>query len=560
MKKFPRILVRVFLILAVVCMLTFTVSGILAGHEVARAEKDKAKGITAGLTETAKKDEPAAPTPEPTPAPTPEPATAPAFVKAESIRAVGGTLSRGDIINIVDNYDENYYVLQDAKGDRYFVARKYIRTTEPAYGAEKSFFTVEDTPVYSTAYLEGTPDAKLAINSMFVVSDELNGAAFGKYQDSAGNMKTGYVDTANLSAEELSTWTECDGYIAVDKTGIYANPDLKGTPTKEVVKRAQVHAYEKVGDALRIKVIDSSVPVYGEEGYISANAFSNEIPGYGGTAYNGYTGGGDNSWSFDSGYSDYTGGTDYSGGSSTGGSTGGGGNVEPSGPLYGEDIHLAHADKIVIVADFISISTEQTPELKITGTKGTVFSNGVELISAFYNKGETVSLIAKDNDLFWTVLADHKVCTIPAYSVRLEGEPEEEEEPEFKETVGYIAQDKVSIYTNPEMSGTPIAEVAIRVSVRAYEKVGNALLIEVIDPSVPVNGVKGYISANAFSEEMPGYTWQTYTPETGGEYGWGYTGGFDYGGIPDYSGWSSGGSSGGSSTVDSGAEWSVPVL
>ena len=543
MKKLPRILARLFLVLAVVCVLTFTLSGMIGGHEVADTENGKRNEEPAVLTDTAQNDEPAVPVPVSTPVPTPEPPTVPATVKAENISAVAGTLARNDVVNIVDTYGDEYFVVQDANGNKYFVEKKYVRTNEDAYGKETSFFTKSDTPVYSSAYLEGKPDATLKINSIFVVSDELNGVAFGSYQPdgTAGNPVTGYVDVANLSAEELSTWTECDGFISADKTGIYANPDLKGTPVTEVAKRAQVHAYERIGDALRIKVTDSSVPVNGAEGYIAINAFSKEWPGYGNNEYYGYSGGGSNSWDFDfGGYSDYSGvsgsdGIDWSstGSSGSGGSIGGGGSTETSGPLYGEDIHLAYEHRTIIKADFIADVKEETPELEITGTKGIVFSDGVELITAFYQKGDTVQLIEKDNDLFWTVLADHRACTIPAKSVLPEGESEEEEEPVIQEMDGYISRDRVNIYNNPELSGTPVAEVAIRVSVHVFEKIGNALHIEVTDPSVPVNGVKGYIPANAFSEEMPGFTWETYTPGNSSGYDWGYSDGIDFGGYSE---------------------------
>lgn len=466
------------------------------------------------LPKIAQTASPASPAPESEPVVSstselaPEPATTLAYVKAESINAVAGTLSRNDTVNIVRTEDE-FYVVQDADGEQYLVEKKYIRTTEPM-GTQMSYYTAADTPVYRTAYLSGEPETTLASNSQFAVSDTLNGIAYGSYQGESGS-GTGYVDLSCLSETEQSLWHDIDGYICVDKVGIYDNPELSGTPITETVIKVHVHVYEQVGKSLHIKIIDTSVPTYNVEGYIPIEAFTDKTPNFGWGTYD-------------------AGGSGGSGGGSSGG--GGGG-----GPVYGGDIVLAYKvveePRIVLLAGVTADGS--TPVA--AGTPGTSFSDGVELIVASYKKGDSVNLVAKDTNKYWTVLANHKICQIPAGSVQLEGEPEVEEEVAQTETLsmdGFICKDKVGIYDNPELSGEPIEMTVIRLQVHVSEKVKDAYHIEVTDTSVPIKGTTGFISIDAFSTEWPGLGWDGYYGDGGGG-GGGSSGGGDPGGGSDWS-------------------------
>ena len=470
------------------------------------------------------------PTVTSTPAPTPEPATVTAYVKQEPIRAVYRTLSRGDIVTL-SGTEGDYYIVQGEGTDRYYVDKRFIRTNEPRMSGETALYISADAPVYTTAYLDKEPIALLPLNSQFIVSDELNGVAYGSFQLDSGGSRQGYIDRANLSEKKWSLWQDCDGYIVVDKVGIYDNPDLSGTPIAETVVKVHVHVYEQVGNALRIKVIDTTVPTYNIEGYIPVEAFSDETPDFGMAYY---------------GISEEGGGS--SGGGGGGGSSGGDGSSGGGGggPLYGGDINLGY--HVTEEPRLILLSSETM--LTQAGTIGTSFSDGVELIVAFYEKDAPVSLIAKDNDKYWTVLANHKTCQIPAGSVRLEGEIEEDVASPL-DLQGFIKNDRIGIYDNPELAGEPVEIAVIRLQVHVIEQIKDAYKIEVTDTSVPIHGVTGYISIDDFSEEWPSMNWGP------------YDGNFDFSGGGSSGGGgggSSGGGGGGGSGSSGGSEWSVPVM
>lgn len=458
----------------------------------------------------------------PTPAPTPEPETVTAYVKNDAIRAVYRTLSRGDIINISGN-EGDYYIVSGEGTDRYFVEKRFIRTKEAKLSGEMTLYTNADAPVYATAYTDKDPVTLLPLNSQFTISDELNGIAYGSYRTTSGQSGQGYIERANLSETEWSLFHDCDGYIVTDTVNIYDNSELAGAPIDVTVIKVKVHVYEQVGNSLRIKVIDTTVPSYNVEGYIPVDAFSTETPDFG-MAYYGIGG--------DSGGSSSGGGGDSGGGGSSGG--GGGG-----GPLYGGDINLGYR---VTEPPHIMLLSSETVD-SASGTMGTSFSDGVELIVAFYGKGDPVNLIAKNNDEYWTILANHKTCQIPANSVRLEGEVEEEMSTEL-DLHGFIKNDRIGIYDNPELTGEPKEIAVIRLQVHVSEQIKDAYRIEVTDTSVPIHGVTGYISIDNFSEEWPSMNWGP------------YDGNFDFSG-GGTGGGGGGGSGGGSS---GGSEWSVPVM
>ena len=330
---------------------------------------------------------------------TPEPDTIPATVRRDNTHAIVGKFERGDIVNIIDESNDDYYIIRDMQNSFYYVEKRFVRTDGKSFGEEQPMYADSDTAIYETAYLEGIPLTTLEKNDLVVEIDELNGIAFCYYQpnDTDEPPVYGYTEAKNLSNDKYSSWQA------------YYNPP--------------------------------------------------------------------------------------SGGSS--GSSGGGSGR--SGGSDGEDIFLYYFPDPVssISAEKISYNSGNK-ELEITGTEGEIFSDGIEIIAAIFNKGETVNFIEKNNDDFWTILYEHKVCQVPAKSVRIDGE----EDP-WEITDGYIGVDQTELYDNPEMEGSPMKRLVIRAKVRGLELDGDALYIEVIDSTISACGMKGYIPSDSFTTERP---------------------------------------------------------
>ena len=415
---------RVIVMTIVTCMLLAV--GIVPAFSLTNGNTTPAEP-TEETAETAEAEQPETEEPIeilPAPVQTPEPDTVPATVRKDDIRAIVGKFERGDIVDIVDEANDEYYVIQDVKGFFYYVDKRFVRTDEEPFGEEQPMYADSNTVLYETAYLEGEPITTLEKNAVVVQIDELNDIAYCYYQpdDTDEPPMYGYTEVKNLSKDKHSSW----------------------------------QAY-----------------YYG------------------------------------------------------GGSSGGGGGYSD-----GEDIFLAYMPDPIkpVMASKIAYK-DDNKDLKITGTKGEIFSDGVEIIAAFYNKGEVVNFIEKNNDEYWTILYEHKVCQIPAKSVRIDGE----EEP-WDVTDGYIGVDQTEIFDNPELEGKPIKKLVIRAKVRGLELDGDSLYILVTDNTISAYNMEGWINVENFTTERPA---------SGG--GW-------YGGSSGGGGGSSGG--GGGSAPASTPEWS----
>lgn len=434
--------------------------------------------------------------------------TQPGYVKKESVHAVLNTFDRGDTVKIIGEKDDMYTITDDY-GNRYFAEKKYIRTKEiSAIAAPAEYYTAAKTEAYSSAYLEGNPETIFAVNSVFRAEDELNGVYYGSYEKD-GKRVYGYIGENSISKTMFSAYAETDGFIAPARADIYDNPELEGHPIRQVVQRAHIHVYEQVGDSLRIKVTDESISAYGTEGYIAQEDYCEVAP--------------EIKW--DPSMAKSSGG---------GGSSGGSGG----GVSYGQDIMLGYrvdTGREPRVAVPLAAITPQSVEVNSTETyiEGTVFTDGLELIAAIYEKGDEVKLVEKNKDIYWTLLADGKLCTVPAGSIRLEGEPKE---PEMEEKDAFIAEGGAKIFDNPELTGTPIKQAAARVKIHIYEQIGDALRIRVTSESVSAYGVEGFISISEYTEDRPEIKWDPSMAKASG---------------------GGGGSSGGSG---GGSDWSVPVL
>ena len=222
----------------------------------------------------------------------------------------------------------------------------------------------------------------------------------------------------------------------------------------------------------------------------------------------------------------YGGGSSGGGGGSSGGGGGGGGYSD------GEDIFLAYMPDPIkpVMASKIAYK-DDNKDLKITGTKGEIFSDGVEIIAAFYNKGEAVNFIEKNNDEYWTILYEHKVCQIPAKSVRIDGE----EEP-WDVTDGYIGVDQTEIFDNPELEGKPIKKLVIRAKVRGLELDGDSLYILVTDNTISAYNMEGWINVDNFTTERPASGGGWYGGSSGGGSSGGGGGGSAPASTPEWSG------------------------
>lgn len=424
------------------------------------------------------------------------------FVKKEPVKAVLNTFKRGETVKIVGEKDD-MYIITDDFGNRYFAEKKFIRTDEESkVTAPADFYTAAEAKAFSSAYLDGDPAKIFKVNDVFRVEDELNGVYYGSYEKD-GIRVYGYIAEASISDVLLSTFAETDGFVAPYRADIYDNPELEGTPIKQVIQRAHIHVYEQVGNSLRIKVTDESISAYGTEGYIAVDDFTEEAPAI--------------KW-------------DPSMAKGSGGGGGGGAGGGGGGPAYGQDIMLGFritpADKppvLVPLAAVIAQSVED--ELDKPYTEGTVFTDGLELIAALYEKGDEVRLIEKTNDIYWTVLVGDKVCTILSGTVRLEGEPEE---PEMEEQDAFIAEGGAKIYDNPELAGEPIKQAAARVKIHIYEQVGDALRIKVTSETVSAYGVEGYISIDEYTADRPEIKWDPSMARASGGGGGGDGGGSDW--------------------------------
>ena len=420
------------------------------------------------------------------------------YVKPETMTPVLSLLERNAEVDIIDELDD-YYVIADTLGNTYYTDKAFVRTEKDAtLDVDVSMFTADKTKVYSTAYMEGEPVITMGLNGFFTMADKLGDVVYGYCATKDGEIVYGYTKAENLSKEEFSSFPETDGYIVKDMVPLFDNPEMNGNPIKHLGKRYRIHVYEQVGESLRVKVTEDSVSAFGMEGYIEIEAYGDEAP--------------EIKWAPPA-----AGG----GGGSSGGGGGGGGFSD------GADIFLAYRSGLQkeLFKNIQLISNETEPERKFAGERGVSFTDGLKVYAALYKKGDEVALVEKNNDYFWTVLVNNKVCVVPAGSVRLEGEPDEDA---FEAHEMYGIADMAGIYDNPELSGNPIKLIGKRVKVWASKKVGNAYYIEVTETSTSAFGTKGYISIDNIGDERPEVKWAP--PAAGGGGGDGGSGGGGGGG------------------------------
>lgn len=145
----------------------------------------------------------------------------------------------------------------------------------------------------------------------------------------------------------------------------------------------------------------------------------------------------------------------------------------------------------------------------VEGTRAEVFTDDLEVYAGFVEKGETVALIDRTNDENWSALMDHMVCSIPAYSVLLEGE----EEP-FEEFDGYVVMGVTSAVCSDTNLSNVITQIPQNSKVHVVAMIGNIYEIDVIEESIGAYGTHGYVSAEEITDTQ--HIWEAYGG--GGDY------------------------------------------
>ena len=104
-KKFRILGILLMLVVSIIC----SIAAIALMPDAETPVED-----TAEVTEPELTEEPVEVLPAPEPIP--EPDTVPATVRKDDTHAIVGTFERGDIVDIIDESNDEYYVVQDIKG------------------------------------------------------------------------------------------------------------------------------------------------------------------------------------------------------------------------------------------------------------------------------------------------------------------------------------------------------------------------------------------------------------------------------------------------------------
>ena len=107
--------------------------------------------------------------------------------KVNGVPAILDTLSRGDIVDVVDNYDEYHVVVKTAEG--YGLVEKHLirMSTEPEYEAWTGY-AAWNAAIYDNYNLSGEPIKKANTNGKVEVLDDLGHCCLVQYEDITGYM------------------------------------------------------------------------------------------------------------------------------------------------------------------------------------------------------------------------------------------------------------------------------------------------------------------------------------------------------------------------------------
>ena len=125
------------------------------------------------------------PTPEPTPTPTPVPTCADALVKVDHSPAILMLLNRGDIVDVVGEFDEDHYAIKTEFGYG-LVEKQLLRMSEETAYEVWQGYTKANTAFYDNYQLLGTPVSTLNLNTQCEILDELDCCYVAKVGEDIG--------------------------------------------------------------------------------------------------------------------------------------------------------------------------------------------------------------------------------------------------------------------------------------------------------------------------------------------------------------------------------------
>ncbi len=113
------------------------------------------------------------PTPEPTPTPIPVPDCEEALVQLDRSPAILMLLNRGDVVDVVGEFDEEHYAIKTEFGYG-LVEKQLLRMDGEAAYAAWTGYAKSGAALYDNYQLRGTPVASLSTNTECKVIDELD--------------------------------------------------------------------------------------------------------------------------------------------------------------------------------------------------------------------------------------------------------------------------------------------------------------------------------------------------------------------------------------------------
>lgn len=141
--------------------------------------------------------------PETTAETTPEPLTTHGFARVNGTPAVLSVKMRGDLVDVVGEYDENHYVIKTEAG--YGLVRKELIRMEGAPEYETwtghAYWHAE---FYDNLYLTGEPAQLLATNTRVEVLDDLGYCYVVKMEEATGFIKTNRISKWRFSSGSSS--------------------------------------------------------------------------------------------------------------------------------------------------------------------------------------------------------------------------------------------------------------------------------------------------------------------------------------------------------------------
>lgn len=131
-----------------------------------------------------------------------EPQIEEAVILADRVPAITAILSRGDTVNVVGEYDEDYYVIETESG--YGLVEKILLSMpdDPSYEAWKGYCKGSKN-LYDNYRLSGKPVKTLSTNARIEVLDELeDGCCVVKVGE-----RTGFMNLKDISKSPIQTYS-----------------------------------------------------------------------------------------------------------------------------------------------------------------------------------------------------------------------------------------------------------------------------------------------------------------------------------------------------------------